>query len=222
MLDLVLHARAAALHEARARIVVGEVEDVGLGRFVILDLDDADASRLRLPHAQEPARIELLEQEFVGGRGRAEPMAEDLAGAVVLVHAHVMIAARIRAPDDLAVGVDRRVGQVARVLDVAHADRVVLRALHVDAPRQQALAGRMCGGLQVEEGLVVGELLAIEHDRLAPAVDALAADQRMLVALAVAAVIGERPVGRRRIGIVFLDARAHFLEQRAPQRRSSA
>ena len=172
---------------------------------------------MRLAHAQKPARIKLFEKKFVVAGFGAERVAEDLAGAVVGVHAHIMIAGRIRTPHDFTVSIDCRVGKIALAFKVAHADRVVLGALHIDAPRQQLVARRMGRCFKIEERFLVGELLAIEHHRFAPRVASLAADQRMLVALAVAAVIGERPVLRRRVGIVFLDACAHFLQQCAAQ-----
>lgn len=217
MLHLVLHMRVAALNEARRGGIVVEVENIGFRSFVILDLDDADAPRLGLPDAQKPAWIELLEQQFVFVRRRAEPVAEDLAGAVVLVHPHVIIAGRIRAPHDLAIGVHGGIGQVAPALDVAHADRVIFRAFHIDAPREQLMARGMRRRVEIEELFLFGQFLAIEHDRLALVPETLAANQRMFVADAIAAVIGERPVLRRRIGIVFLDARPHLLQERAAQ-----
>src|SRR5262245_45139868 len=68
----------------------------------------------------------------------------------------------------------------------------------------------MVGAAEIEEGVALCLLVALEHDRLAAAVPVLAGKQGMLAAFAVACEVGVRTVRLRDGGIVFLDAPAHL------------
>ena len=76
------------------------------------------------------------------------------------------------------------------------------------------MVGRMARGAEPKERFAARERIAIKEELFSPAVARFPAKQRMLPVLAIAHIIGKRPIGVGHGGIVFLDPALHFGKQR--------
>ena len=75
------------------------------------------------------------------------------------------------------------------------------------------MVGRMNGAAKSKERLAARERVAVKEELSSATVAHLPAKQRMLSVLAIAHIIGIRPVWLRHSGIVFLDPPLHFDKQ---------
>ena len=79
------------------------------------------------------------------------------------------------------------------------------------------MVGRVNRLADVEKFRAFGERVAVEQDFFIAAFALAAAIERMLAAVAIALEISEGAVRRRRVRVVFLDAPAHFGDERLSQ-----
>ena len=183
------------------------------GGVVAMHRDHGPVTRARAADRDEPAGIGLVEDERVGRRRRAEVVAVNAVGPVVVVQADIEKGARVARPYHRALRVRDRVGQVDAGRDVADGDRVEFRALVVDAPGEQRVVGARLGLAEVEERLALGQSVAVEQDGLGPAAVRLPADDLVLPVLAVPAVIVEGAVGDGDVAVLLLHPAAHLTLQ---------
>lgn len=84
------------------------------------------------------------------------------------------------------------------------------------------MVGAVLGVAEIEELLPLRQGVGIEHDLLAACLALvparLAADQRVLAAAPIAAVVEERPIRLRQLAVVLLDPSTHFPNERALER----
>ena len=218
MLDVVLHRGFARRDKPRLRIRVRQIEQPALGCFVIVHRNRGEAPGLQFAERDEEPAVLFLVDEGVVRCGCTETVPIDARGPVIGIEPHVIEDGRVRAPHDRALGVGNFVGQVVAGGEIAHAQRIDLRALVVGRPCEQRVVGRVRASAELEIGLAGREGVAVEQLLLVASVARLAAQDRMLAALPIAHVIGERPVRARHRGVVLLDAPLHLGEQRLLQR----
>ena len=97
--------------------------------------------------------------------------------AMIFVLLDIEEARRVGGPHRFAGRVLDAIAEVRLAREVAHADRVHLRALVVGAPGEPGVVGRPAGERQVEEPLALGARVAVDEDRLLAAAARLAADR---------------------------------------------
>ena len=217
MRERVAQILGAGLHAEGRSGRVAEVEQMALGGGMVADPDHREGAGDGPLQPDEPAGIVLGEHQLVVDA--AEPMAVDLAGAMVCIDTDVVEAGAVVHPDDRAVGVDDDVVGVEAGREVADADDVQLGACRVGAPGELAVIGRGPGFVDAEEGAVAPLGIAVEHDLLDAVLARLAAEERLLAALAMTRVVEPRPVGDGHRGIVLLHAAAHLRDERVDQLR---
>ena len=213
----ILHAGLARRDQARLCRVIGKIDQPLLRGFVVAAGDHAEPAAGAFLDMGEPAGILFLVDQDVVRLRRAEAMAPDLHRAMIVVELYVEEGFGIRGPHHAAVGFLDQIGAVLAVGPVAHSNRKIFRAFDVRAPGLQPVIRRMPRAAELEVFMIGRELVAVEDDLDIAAVARHAAEQFVLAAFAEFAHIGERPVRRRHAGIVFLDAAAHFRNQRLLQ-----
>ena len=185
---------------------------------MIVHRNRGEAPGLQFAERDEEPAVLFLVDEGVIRCGRAEAVPIDARRPVIGIKPHVIEDGRVRTPHDRALGVGNFVGQVVAGGEIAHAQRIDLRALVVGRPCEQLVVGRVRASAELEIGLAGCQGVAVEKLLLGASVAQLAAQDRMLAALPIARVIGERPVRARHRGVVLLDAPLHLGKQRLLQR----
>ena len=220
--ERILHALFARGDEARGRFGMLEIDQPLLGGFMVTSGDHAEAAGRTLMQMGEPAGILLFIDKRIVSLFRAKPMPPHLHRTVVVVELDIEEAVAVLAPDDPAVGLFDQVVTIRPGAPVAYADREILGTLGVGAPPLQLVIRRMPRAAELEVLMVLGQLVAIEHDFYIAAIARRAPEQFMLSAFAEFSQIGERAVRRGHAGIVFLDSPAHFRNQLLLQGRGVA
>ena len=211
VVDGVLDALLARLeHGERAVGIVGR-EQARLRGHRAAEVDHDEPAAAGAFDRAEEAVVVLLVDDDVVGRVGTEAVAPDAPGAAALVERGVEDRPVVAGPG----GAVRRAGDRLRMvlpgLHVADAQHVVLVALGVERPDQEAVVGAHLEGPEGAVLVPLGQHVLVDEDLLgaallrgAPAVD------RVLEPLDAAGVVEERAVGdgHRQVGL--LDA-AHDL-----------
>ena len=203
VLGLVANPHFARRHQAGSGVGRAEVDKAYLGGLVIMDRDRGERSRLRLAKRDEHACIRLLMDENVVADGIAEPVPVDPRRPMIVIDPDVEERPSVGAPHDRAAGVGNDVGKGVALLRIEHADIVEFGPLVVGAPGDQTVIGGMAGVTELEIGLVPGERVAVEQDRLAASAARSAAVQPVLSPVPESDIVVEGAVRRRnaRIGL---------------------
>ena len=147
---LVAEAGTARRDQPRRGGGIAEVDDMRLRRIVAVDRDHRRAAEARGADGDEKGRIGFLEDLDVFALRRRQPMQHHPPRAMILVLLDIEEARRVGGPHRFAGGVLDAIGKVRFAGEVAHADRVHLRALVVGAPGElgggRATSGRATGG----------------------------------------------------------------------------
>ena len=187
---------------------------------MVVGRDHDEALALRLAESDEETGVRFLVDHGIRARIAADPVAAHLVGAVVLVDHGVEDGLTVGGPDDIAVRVfDRPVDDRAG-RDVADEEAITLRAVEVEGVGEAAVVVTVLAVPDPEIGLALGLAVAVEQQDLCRLVVARgAAEERMLAAFDVAAVVGPCSVWRGHRGVVLLHAPAHLGVERLPERR---
>src|ERR1700751_5739085 len=119
-------------------------------------------------------------------------MPEHLHRAVIVVELDIEEAFGVGGPDNAAVGLLDEVAMILAAIPFAHADRKIFRTLHVRAPGNEPVIGRMPAAAESEIRARLRKLIAVEHDAFQAAIARHAAVELVLAALAEFPEIGER------------------------------
>ncbi len=217
VLHLILQPRAAGLHEPGDAVGFVARQKPDLGRLVVARLDQHVGLGLRGADLDEEAGVLLLVDDAVRRRILSEAVAPHPDGTMVLVELDIIECRRIALPDDASRGSRHLVRPVGPGGEVPHPQGVVFRALQVASPGHEPVVRRVGGATEVEEGVALRLMVAIQH-HLLRAVPGQAADEGMLPALAIAREIGEGTIGLRHGGIVLLDPPPHLGDEGLPER----
>ena len=218
MLDLVAMRGFARGDEPGRGARIGQIDQPDFRRVVAAHRNHAEAARMAAVQMHEPGGIEILDHQRIVFLRCPQPVTKNLRRAMIVVDAHIEERPTVGVPHDRAVAMRHSILEIASRGEIAHADREEFRALVVAAPGEQPVIRRMFGRAHVEEGLAFRLRVAIDQDLLRAAVTRAPADQLMLSAFAEARIIFEGTIRPGRVGIVFLDPPAQFLEQFGPQR----
>ena len=114
--DIIAQSRFARRDAARFRLRVGQIDEMTFAGVMAVDRNHGEPPAAALAQRHEPGGIGLLDDEPIGFRVGADDMAKHLGRAMILVHAHIIKALRVAAPDDGAIGLAHDVGPVHAVL----------------------------------------------------------------------------------------------------------
>ena len=166
--ERILHALFARRDEARRRIGIGQIDQPLLRGLMVAAGDDAEAAAGAFMQMGEPAGILLFINERIVGLLRSEAMPPHLHWPVVVVELDVEEAFAVRAPDDPAVGLLDEIVKIRAIGPVAHPDREIFRSLGIGAPGLEPVVQRMPRAAELEIFVVLGQLVAVEHDLDSP------------------------------------------------------
>ena len=184
---------------------------------MVVDLDEDEIVEAACADAHEEAGIGFLPHHDILRLLGAEKVVIDMRRAMIVVDGRIEEALAVRAPGGTAAGVLDGVGKVFSGRGIAHMQREELRPLVVGRPAQTRVVGRVrCAG-KTEIGLPLGFLVAVEQHGFFAAFARQTEIDRLLAARDITEAIAPRAIGRGDRAVIFLDAAAHFREQRLLQ-----
>ena len=212
--DVVLGHRVALRDQDRRGVGPRRVDEPHLARHVVVGVDHHEPARLGERDVHEEPGVRLFVDEGVVRGVGAHPVAQHLAGAVVVVEQGVEERLVVRRPDESTRAALDGVAELLSGLEVLHPQGEVLGAVLVDAPGEPPVVPGVAPASDAVVALALGLGVAVQQILLAGGVTGRApAHHRVLSALAVAVVVLPCAVLRRDAGVVLPDAPAEFVEQ---------
>ncbi len=167
----------------------------------------------RRREADEPGGVRLGEDLGVLALVGPEAMQHHPERTMTFVLLDIEEPLRIARPDHFVGGVDDKVAEIFASLEVADADGQHFGADLVEAPGEFRVIRRMTGCGATKERLVLGARVAVDQNRLLPALPGSAAVNSVLAAGAKARIIGPGPVDLRGFAVVLFDPRPHLADE---------
>ncbi len=214
VVDAVFLPRLPAGDETRCIVRPVRIDDMRFGRLVVMGFDDDVTARLGLADADEEPGIVVAVYRDVGLRVGSDDMAEDLGRPVIAVHPNVEERPAVVGPYCASRGLLDDVRKIDARFRIADAQREILVAPLVGRIGDEPVIMTVREAAEPEIRLSRRESVGIEQHLLIAAVAPRAHHGRVLGAVGIAGGVSKLAVGSRHGGIVFLDAPAHFRDQR--------